>query len=147
MAGKHVAGQYRQGADLHAVELAERRHCLHGLCQRSGQHVGGVAMTGTDTWSFTTSGVADCPCTMFESDATPATPDVNDPELDRARGAVPARRQRLDHGHQVLQGHRQHRYPHRNPVVVYRDVARHRHVHQRDRIRLADAAILDARSQ
>ena len=41
---------------------------------------GGIAMTGSDTWSFTTSGVADCPCTIFESDATPATPDVNDSE-------------------------------------------------------------------
>jgi hypothetical protein len=40
--------------------------------------IGGIAMTGPDTWSFTTSGVATCPCTMFESDATPATPDVND---------------------------------------------------------------------
>jgi methionine-rich copper-binding protein CopC len=39
---------------------------------------GGVVMTGSDTWSFVTSGVADCPCSIFESDATPANPDVSD---------------------------------------------------------------------
>jgi methionine-rich copper-binding protein CopC len=38
----------------------------------------GVAMTSPDTWSFTTSGSTACPCTIFESDATPATPSVND---------------------------------------------------------------------
>ena len=38
----------------------------------------GVAMTSPDTWSFTTSGSTACPCTIWESDATPATPSVND---------------------------------------------------------------------
>ena len=39
----------------------------------------GVAMTSPYNWSFTTSGPTDCPCTIWESDATPATPSVNDP--------------------------------------------------------------------
>ena len=38
----------------------------------------GVVMTSADTWSFTTSGSTACPCTIWESDATPATPSVND---------------------------------------------------------------------
>ena len=39
----------------------------------------GVAMTSPYNWSFTTSGPTDCPCTIWESDATPAIPSVNDP--------------------------------------------------------------------
>jgi methionine-rich copper-binding protein CopC len=38
----------------------------------------GVAMTSPYNWSFTTSGPTACPCTIWESDATPATPSVND---------------------------------------------------------------------
>ena len=39
----------------------------------------GVTMTSPDTWSFTTSGSTACPCTIWESDAAPANPAVNDP--------------------------------------------------------------------
>jgi Domain of unknown function (DUF4082)/Bacterial Ig-like domain/Bacterial Ig domain len=39
----------------------------------------GVAMTAPYSWSFTTSGPSACPCTIWESDATPANPSVNDP--------------------------------------------------------------------
>jgi hypothetical protein len=38
----------------------------------------GVAMTAPDTWSFTTAGASACPCTIWESDTTPAIPAVND---------------------------------------------------------------------
>ena len=38
----------------------------------------GVAMTSPYNWSFTTSGSTACPCTIWESDATPANPSVND---------------------------------------------------------------------
>jgi hypothetical protein len=38
----------------------------------------GVVMTSPDSWSFTTSGPTVCPCTIWESDATPATPSAND---------------------------------------------------------------------
>jgi hypothetical protein len=38
----------------------------------------GVAMTTAYTWSFVTSGLAACPCTTFESDATPGTAAVNE---------------------------------------------------------------------
>jgi methionine-rich copper-binding protein CopC len=39
----------------------------------------GVAMTTPYSWSFTTSGASACPCTLFPSDATPATPATSDP--------------------------------------------------------------------
>ncbi len=38
----------------------------------------GVPMTTPYTWSFTTSGVAACPCTLFPSDATPSNPAASD---------------------------------------------------------------------
>jgi methionine-rich copper-binding protein CopC len=38
----------------------------------------GAAMTSPDNWSFTTSGPTACPCTIWESDTTPATPSSND---------------------------------------------------------------------
>jgi Domain of unknown function (DUF4082)/Bacterial Ig-like domain/Bacterial Ig domain len=38
----------------------------------------GVAMTTAYTSTFTTSGGAACPCTLFESDATPGNPSAND---------------------------------------------------------------------
>ena len=38
----------------------------------------GTAMTAPIGWSFTTSGVAVCPCTMFASSATPAVADSGD---------------------------------------------------------------------
>ena len=41
-------------------------------------NVSGVAMTTPYTWSFTTSGTAACPCTLFPSDATPSIADGGD---------------------------------------------------------------------
>ena len=38
----------------------------------------GVAMSSPDTWSFTTAGASACPCTIWESDATPVNPSAND---------------------------------------------------------------------
>ncbi|HVQ92614.1 MAG TPA: DUF4082 domain-containing protein [Mycobacteriales bacterium] len=38
----------------------------------------GNSMAAVYTWTFTTSGVAACPCTIFSDDATPATPSSND---------------------------------------------------------------------
>lgn len=38
----------------------------------------GVAMASPATWQFTTSGVGACPCTLFESDATPTVTSAND---------------------------------------------------------------------
>jgi len=38
----------------------------------------GAAMTSPYNWSFTTSGPTVCPCTIWESDATPATASVSD---------------------------------------------------------------------
>jgi hypothetical protein len=35
-------------------------------------------MTTPDNWSFTTSGAGACPCTIWESDAAPSNPAVND---------------------------------------------------------------------
>ena len=51
--------------------------------------------------------------------------------------------QRIDHRHPLLQGGRQHRHPHRQPVDRERHPAGLRHVHQRDRLRLADGRFLD----
>jgi methionine-rich copper-binding protein CopC len=39
----------------------------------------GVAMAAPYNWSFTTSGSAGCPCTIWESDTTPTNPSSNDP--------------------------------------------------------------------
>ncbi len=38
----------------------------------------GVAMGAPYTWSFTTAGTANCPCTLFAANATPATVDSGD---------------------------------------------------------------------
>jgi hypothetical protein len=38
----------------------------------------GVAMTSPVTWNFVTSGASACPCTLFESDATPVVTSAND---------------------------------------------------------------------
>jgi hypothetical protein len=38
----------------------------------------GNAMAAPYSWTFTTSGVAACPCTIFADDASPATPSSND---------------------------------------------------------------------
>ena len=39
---------------------------------------GGVAMASPETYQFVTSGAGACPCTLFESDATPAVSSAND---------------------------------------------------------------------
>ena len=39
----------------------------------------GTVMTSPYSWSFTTSGVAACPCSIFESDAIPSVVTENDP--------------------------------------------------------------------
>jgi methionine-rich copper-binding protein CopC len=41
-------------------------------------NISGVAMPTPYTSTFTTSGSAACPCTIFESDATPSNPSAND---------------------------------------------------------------------
>jgi hypothetical protein len=41
-------------------------------------NVSGVAMTTPYTWSFTTSGAAACPCTLFPSDAVPSVASSSD---------------------------------------------------------------------
>jgi methionine-rich copper-binding protein CopC len=38
----------------------------------------GIGMPSPYTWTFTTSGVSACPCSLFESDAVPATITAND---------------------------------------------------------------------
>jgi hypothetical protein len=38
----------------------------------------GVTQTTAASWTFTTNGPAACPCTLFESDATPASSSAND---------------------------------------------------------------------
>ncbi len=76
--------------------------------------------------------------------------DADDPQrlrhlVGRARREVHRGRQRLDHGDPLLQGQRQHRHPRRQPVDVDRDQARHGHVRQRDRLRLAAGQLRHAR--
>jgi hypothetical protein len=39
----------------------------------------GVPMAAPDNWTFTTSGTAACPCSIFESDAAPSVTSANDP--------------------------------------------------------------------
>ena len=38
----------------------------------------GVSMSSPDTWQFVAAGATQCPCTLFESDATPANSSAND---------------------------------------------------------------------
>ena len=89
----------------------------------------GVTMTTPDNWSFTTSGSTACPCTIWESDATPATPSVNDSNAVELGVKFQPDDQRLDLRRPVLQGCGQHWYPYRKPVDGHRYVARPWHFH------------------
>ncbi|HEY1624410.1 MAG TPA: DUF4082 domain-containing protein [Streptosporangiaceae bacterium] len=40
--------------------------------------LGGIAMSGPEDWTFTTSGTTQCPCSIFESDATPSVVSSSD---------------------------------------------------------------------
>ena len=53
---------------------------------------------------------------------------------------------RLDHRHPLLQGGRQQRHPHRQPVDARRPAARPGDVQRRERVRVADGDVLHARS-
>ena len=74
---------------------------------------------------------------------TPATPSVNDSGAGRARHGVHAVGRRHGHGDPVLQGHRQHRHPHRLDLVVDRDPARRRSRSPARPHRLADGDAAD----
>ena len=106
----------------------------------------GAAMTSPDTWSFTTSGSTSCPCTIWESDATPVHPSAKRLQLGGARSQIPGHYRRLDLRRPVLQGSGKHRHPYRKPVDRHRYVARPRHLHQRDRQWMADARVPHSRA-
>ena len=56
----------------------------------------------------------------------------------RGRREVPVRRlRRQSTGDPLLQGHREHRHPRRQPLDGHRHAARHGDLHRRDRLRLA----------
>ena len=65
------------------------------------------------------------------------------PELQRGRREVQGGPQRRDQGDPVLQGRRQHRHAHREPVDAVRDEAGDGDVRQRDRLRVATGPVLD----
>ena len=62
----------------------------------------------------------------------------------RAGSPVLLGRLRLHHRHPVLQGAGQHRHPHRPSLDQHRHPPGHRHLHRRDRLRLAGGRLLHA---
>ena len=68
---------------------------------------------------------------------TPATPRASS-----SGSKFIAERQRHGHRHSLLQGVHEHRHPRRQPVDLGRNLAGLRHVHQRDRLGMADADVL-----
>ena len=89
-----------------------------------------------DSWSFTTTSTV-IGATIWPSTACPPSPSVGRLQPARAGAEVPLRRRRLHHGDPVLQGCGQHGDARRAPVDVHRHPAGHRHLHQRDGLRLA----------
>ncbi len=69
--------------------------------------------------------------------------DGERPERGRARGQVPGLDLRNDHRHSLLQGPAEHRRACRGSVERRRRPARDRHIHQRDRERLAGGRFFD----
>ena len=79
-----------------------------------------------------------CPCSMFGLTTdrlvrAPRTRPRRRIHGHRGGHQVPHRHQRLHHRRPVLQGHRQHRHPHRQPVELDRSAAGHGDLHQRVR--------------
>jgi hypothetical protein len=92
--------------------------------------LGGTAQAPS-TWSFTTNDVAVCPCTAFESDATPGVrrcPATGTP-ISLGMQFSPSADGYIT-GVAVLQERREQRDAHRQPVVVGRSAARHGDVHR-----------------
>ncbi len=81
-----------------------------------------------------------CPCSIFGTEVPP-TPAAARRGRTRARPALQPDGGRLPHRGAVLQGDRQRRHPPGHALGTRRRPARHRHVHQRDRDRLADAEV------
>ena len=90
----------------------------------------------------------DCPCSLWGPN-TPSAADarLGRPDPGRGRRQVPVRHLRHRHRHPLLQGGGQHRHAHRQPVDGRRPAPRPGHVHRRDRVRLADRDLRDARSR
>ena len=107
--------------------------------------VAGNALAGNVTWSFTTAAPAVCPCTIWPTHRDSRHAVVRRQPRGRSRREVHRRRQRLHHGHSLLQGCRQHRHARRQPVVGLRATPGHGDVHQRDRHRLAAGHVRFAR--
>ena len=80
---------------------------------------------------------------LFNPSDTPAMVTVNDPNAVTRR-QVPGLYQRHNHGHQLLQGPAEHGHACGRPVELHGNVAGERHIHQRDRERLAAGQLLDS---
>ena len=85
-----------------------------------------------------------CPCSIWGTNVTPATTDSGDSASIEVGVKFQSDRQRLHHRDPLLQGQRQHRDPHRQPVDRGRPAAGQRHLHQRDGFRLAAGELLPA---
>ena len=103
-------------------------------------------MTSPDNWSFTTSGPTACPCTIWESDATPANPSVNDSNSVELGVKFQVTTSGWIYGVRFYKG------PGNTGThtgSLWTDTgtsARPRHFHQRDRERLADAGVPHGRA-
>ena len=84
-----------------------------------------------------------CPCTIWPRTATPAG-DRPGHQRGRGRREVPGDPERHRHRGPLLQAHRDHRHPRREPVDQHRHQAGHRHLHRRERQRLAAGELRDA---
>ena len=90
---------------------------LHGHGHRRHGHRRATPMAAPATWTFTTSRATTCPCTILDAvgHAGPSAARRRH-RPGRAGREVPHRHRRLHHRRPLLQGRRQHRHPHRQPV-------------------------------
>ena len=96
----------------------------------------GTTSSATQT---TTINITGGPATnsLFSPSATPGTVTENDPSAVDLGVKFQASTQWHDHRHPLLQGAAKHRHPYRRSVDHLGHPARQRHLHQRDRERLA----------
>ena len=82
--------------------------------------------------AVTPAAVSCAACTIWPSTAVPSTPDERDPSSTEVGVKFRADVNGADQRDPVLQGQRQHRHPHRQPVDLVRDEAGDGDVHRRD---------------
>ena len=87
------------------------------------QNTSGTPMSSPFTWSFTTGAVAQCPCSIWQNAAPSGAVDAADTSAVNLGVQFQASSSGHDHRGPVLQGVRQHRHAHRQPVDLQRDAA------------------------